>query len=144
MASTADVRLAAVLPNVADMTITQRAGITSPPSDQRFGVRSLTRAHPLTAFFLCTLVLSWWPWPLYAAGHSPLPVASFGPFLAALLVLGLTEGRRGIRALLRSMLDWRVGVRWWLVFIAVPVVITAIAAGAEPAARRRAAVGRPA
>ncbi len=120
------------------MTITQRAGITSPPSDQRFGVRSLTRAHPLTAFFLCTLVLSWWPWPLYAAGHAPLPVASFGPFLAALLVLGLTEGRRGIRALLRSMLHWRVGVRWWLVFIAVPVVITAIALalnlllGAEP------------
>ena len=83
-------------------------------------------------------MLSWWPWPLYVGGHSPVPVASFGPFLAALLVLGLTEGRRGIRALLRSMLRWRVPVGWWVVFIAVPVVITVTALalnlllGAEP------------
>lgn len=114
-----------VLPKVADMTDIQASSqITSPPSNQRLRVRSLIRAHPLASFFLLTLVLSWWPWPLYAAGHSPLPVASFGPFLAALLVLGLTEGRSGIRGLVRSMLHWRVPVRWWLAFVAVPVVIT--------------------
>ena len=98
--------------------------IISTPPRQRSRVRVLVRTHPLTSFFLLTLVLSWWPWPLYAAGHSPLPVASFGPFLAALVVLGLTEGRSGIRALVRSMLQWRVPVRWWLAFVAVPVVIT--------------------
>jgi membrane protease YdiL (CAAX protease family) len=98
--------------------------ITSAPPDQPSRIRSLIRAHPLTSFFLLTLVLSWWPWPLYATGHSPFLIASFGPFLAALLVLGLTEGRNGIRALVRSMLDWRVPVRWWLAFVAVPVVIT--------------------
>jgi len=120
------------------MTITQPAQITSSPSNRPTGVRSLIRAHPLTSFFLFTLVLSWWPWPLYAAGHSPLPVASFGPFLAAILILGLTQGRPGIRALLRSMRQWRVGGRWWLLVIAVPVVITTTAfalnllLGAEP------------
>jgi membrane protease YdiL (CAAX protease family) len=120
------------------MTNTQHDRLISPPSSQPLGVRSLIRAHPLISFFAFTLVLSWWPWPLYATGHSPLPVASFGPFLAALLVLGLTEGRRGIRALLRSMLRWRVGARWWVVFLAVPVLFTAIAyalnllLGAEP------------
>jgi membrane protease YdiL (CAAX protease family) len=98
--------------------------ITSPPPNQRLGVRSLIRAHPLTSFFLLTLVLSWSPWPLYVTGHSPFLIASFGPFLAALLVLGLTEGRSGIRTLGRSMLHWRVPIRWWLAFVAVPVVIT--------------------
>jgi membrane protease YdiL (CAAX protease family) len=101
--------------------------ITSPPPNQRSRGRSLIRAHPLTSFFLLTLVLSWWPWPLYATGKLPLTIASFGPFLAALLVLGLAEGRSGIRALVRSMLHWRVPVRWWLAFVAVPVVITVTA-----------------
>ena len=114
-----------VLPKVADMTDIQASSqITSSPSNQRRRGRSLIRAHPLASFFLLTLVLSWWPWPLYVAGHSPLPVASFGPFLAAVLVLGLAEGRSGIRALVRSILHWRVAGRWWLAFVAVPVVIT--------------------
>jgi membrane protease YdiL (CAAX protease family) len=107
------------------MTNVQVSSQTSrPPSRQRSGVRSLIRAHPLTSFFLLTLVLSWWPWPLYATGNFPVPIASFGPFLAALLVLGLAGGRSGIRTLVRSMLQWRVPVRWWLAFVAVPVVIT--------------------
>ncbi len=128
----------AFFPNVAAMTMTQLARITSPPSSPRVGVRSLIRSRPVTSFFLFTLVLSWWPWPLYAAGHSPVPVASFGPFLAAVLVLGLTEGRRGIRALMCSMLRWRVAGRWWLLCLAVPMVITVAAMtlnlllGAEP------------
>jgi hypothetical protein len=33
----------------------------------------------------------------------------FGPFLAALVVLALTEGKRGVMGLLRRMVRWRVG-----------------------------------
>lgn len=98
--------------------------MTSLPSDHRRRSSSWLRAHPLASFLLLTVVLSWWPWPLYATGHFPLPIASFGPFLAAVAVLGLTEGRRGIRALLGSMVHWRVPMRWWLAFVAVPVAIT--------------------
>jgi membrane protease YdiL (CAAX protease family) len=112
--------------------------IANPAPQRRRRVRLLIRERPLTSFFLITLVLSWWPWPLYATGHLPVPIASFGPFLAALLVLGLTQGRSGIRALVRSMLRWRVPVRWWLAFVAVPVgfTLTALALnlllGAQP------------
>jgi membrane protease YdiL (CAAX protease family) len=115
------------LPNVAVMTVTQPVQTTSPPNHPRVGVRSLIRSRPVTSFFLFTLALSWWPWPLYAAGHSPVPVASFGSFLAALVVLALTEGRGGIRALICSMLRWRVARRWWLLCLVIPVVITVAA-----------------
>jgi hypothetical protein len=114
-----------VLPRVADMTNFSGGSRTvSPPLPFHLRVRALVREHPLTAFLLFTVVLSWWPWPFYAMGQLPLPIASFGPFLAAMLVLGLTEGRPGIRALVGSMLHWRVPGRWWLACIAVPVVIT--------------------
>ena len=94
--------------------------LTSPPPNRPLRVRAVMRAHTLTSFFLLTVVLSWWPWPLYATGHSPEPIASFGPLLAALLVLGMTEGRSGIQALVGSMVHWRVPVRWWLAFVAFP------------------------
>jgi uncharacterized protein len=117
----------AVLPSVADMTNIESTPISSPVRDQSHRIRSIIKAHPLISFFLLTLVLSWWPWPWYAAGNFPTPIASFGPFLAALLVLGVTGGRSAIRALVRSMLHWRVPGRWWLLMIATPVVITTTA-----------------
>jgi uncharacterized protein len=109
------------------MTNIESKPITSQPPDQRHNVRSIIAAHPLISFFLLTFVLSWWPWPWYAAGNFPLPIASFGPFLAAILVLGLTGGRSAIRPLIRSMLHWRVAGRWWLLMIATPVLITGTA-----------------
>jgi uncharacterized protein len=66
-------------------------------------LRSRVRRHPLIWFAVLSIVLSWWAWPLYSLGLIPVPVASFGPFLAALIVLGVTEGRSGIVGLLRRM-----------------------------------------
>jgi uncharacterized protein len=54
------------------------------------------KRHPLVAFFVLAYALSWWAWIPYVLGVFPNPVASFGPFLAALLVLALTEGRAGV------------------------------------------------
>jgi uncharacterized protein len=93
------------------------------------GLRGWVRQHPLTTFFALTLVLSWWPWLLYAAGRSPLPVASFGPFLAALAVLALGGAPGSIRALGASMLDWRIGVRGWFLVLGTPVLLTSMALG---------------
>src|ERR671913_2367033 len=84
---------------------------------------SLVKRHPLIAFFVLTLALSWWPWILYAFGLSPTPIASFGPFLAALVVLAITQGKSGIGGLLRRMVRWRVGLRWYAVALLLPVGI---------------------
>ncbi|MGH3911896.1 MAG: hypothetical protein ACRDTC_00575, partial [Pseudonocardiaceae bacterium] len=61
---------------------------------------SLVKRHPLIAFFVLGFALSWWPWILYAFGLYPAPIASFGPFLAALVVLAVARGKGGVVGLL--------------------------------------------
>jgi uncharacterized protein len=90
-------------------------------------LQSPVRRHPVIWFAALSIVLSWWAWPLYSLGLIPVPVASFGPFLAALIVLAVTEGKSGIVGLLRRMGRWRVGVGWYLTALATPVVLSAAA-----------------
>jgi uncharacterized protein len=85
---------------------------------------SLVRRYPLIAFFVLAFALSWWAWPLYYFDLSPNPIIGFGPFLAALVVLALTEGRSGVGRLLRRMVRWRVGLQWYAVALLLPIVVT--------------------
>jgi membrane protease YdiL (CAAX protease family) len=79
------------------------------------------RRHPLITFFVLSYAFSWWPSILYALDLSPQPVAGFGPFLAALAVLAVTRGRGGVGGLLRRMVRWKVGLRWYAVALLLPV-----------------------
>ena len=96
------------------------------------------KRHRLTTFFILAYALSWWAWILYAFGLFPNPVASFGPFLAAIVVLALTEGKAGILGLFRRMVRWRVAPGWYAVALLLPAVLAAAATvlnvelGAEP------------
>lgn len=114
-------------------------------------MRTLADRRPLVLFLLMTALLSWWAWPLYSLGLLPIPIASFGPFLAAVAVLWLREGRAGVRALLRSMLRWRVPARAYVLALGTPLlisgtaVVVAVALGADPTGSiGPAAVGIPA
>jgi uncharacterized protein len=89
---------------------------------------SLIRRYPLITFFVLSYVLSWWPWILYSFDLLPQPIAGFGPFLAAIVVLAITRGKSGIVGLLRRMVRWRVGLRWYAVALLLPVAISLAAA----------------
>lgn len=91
------------------------------------GIVALVKRYPLAVFIGLTYLLSWWPSLLYMWGMSPIGVAAFGPFLAALIVLGMTEGRAGVKTLLRRMVHWRVGWQWWLVALVLPILMSGIA-----------------
>ena len=103
-----------------------------------FRVSALVKRHPVTTFFVLAYALSWWAWIPYALGVFPNPVASFGPFLAALVVLALTEGKAGLLGLFRRMIRWRVAPGWYAVALLLPAVLAASATalnvllGAQP------------
>jgi membrane protease YdiL (CAAX protease family) len=82
--------------------------------------------------------IAWSPWVLSEEGAGLLPFSSpllgpvalpigifLGPTLAAFIMTGITEGRAGTRRLLRRIVLWWVGLRWYLfAFIGVPLVMT--------------------
>ena len=60
------------------------------------GLSSVVKRHSIITFFVLAYALSWWAWVLYALELFPNPIASFGPFLTALAVLAVTQGRSGV------------------------------------------------
>jgi membrane protease YdiL (CAAX protease family) len=97
--------------------------------DPLAGTLRVVREQPLVAFFVLAYAVSWWPSLIYLTTGSGPPILGCGPFLAAITVLALTSGKHGIKALFKSMLKWRVGLRWWMVAILAPVLMTCLAAG---------------
>src|ERR687894_2810398 len=90
------------------------------------GTRSV---FPLIAFFALAYALSWLI--LVPAGLDLLPasavflawLAPFGPAVAAFVVTALTGGRPAVGQLLRRMVQWRVGIHWYLLILfGVPLV----------------------
>jgi uncharacterized protein len=108
-----------------------RDGVGSTARTRHRSIGALVRRHPLVSFFVLSCLLSWWAVVPFAMGLSPVPVAGFGPFLAALIVLALTEGRVGVRALLRSMVTWRVPVRAYVLAIGLPLLLSGSAIVAD-------------
>ena len=88
---------------------------------------SVMKRHPLIAFFLLAYALTWWASIVYVFYPNPFPVFPYGPFLAAIIVLGFTTGKPGIKELLRRIVLWRVGLRWYAIALFLPVVLAAIA-----------------
>jgi membrane protease YdiL (CAAX protease family) len=105
----------------------------------RYIIEVLAR-HPLTFYFIIAYAGTWLitvPVALSANGVGLLPFGIpngsvifvsavwvvLGPTLAAFIMTGLTEGRAGIRCLLRRYVLWRVGLRWYLIVLLGPPVI---------------------
>jgi CAAX protease family protein len=107
------------------------------PGDAREG---LLARHPLVFFFIIAYAGTWLvglPYMLSEDGAGLLPFSSpllawvlapasifLGPFLAAFIMTGITEGSTGIRRLLGRFVLWRVGLRWYLfALIGIPVIV---------------------
>lgn len=103
----------------------------------------MIRRFPLLSYFVLAYLLTWAievPMALGIRGvidfHLPLwveAIAAFGPFAAAVIVLGVTEGPEGVSRLLASLCRWRVPPLWFLVTVVPPflVMIAALAITGE-------------
>jgi hypothetical protein len=87
------------------------------------------RKHPLIAFFVLAYLLTWWIYPLLR--FSPLLgiPGLFGPALAAIIMAAVTGGKSGVKHLLSRVVLWRVGVRWYVIALGLPTVLSLAAAG---------------
>ncbi|MFT3891931.1 MAG: type II CAAX endopeptidase family protein [Anaerolineales bacterium] len=94
-----------------------------------------SKKNPVPAFFVLTFAIAWSVWlPLgFLVPENPffsLPGA-WAPTVSALILIGISEGRDGIRKFLKRLLRWRVGVGWYLavLFGVAMIAYLAIAVG---------------
>jgi CAAX protease family protein len=78
---------------------------------------SVVRRHPVITFFLLAYVLSWTAifWQSFFAP---------GVLVAALIVVSLTEGVAGLRAIGSRLIRWRVSWIWYALALGVPLSVT--------------------
>jgi uncharacterized protein len=88
---------------------------------ERSDTVSAVRHHPLITFFILTYVIGWGciPFWTFMAGS---------PFIAALIVIPLTQGWAGLRELGSRVIRWRVRWYWYVVAIGLPLTVLLITA----------------
>jgi membrane protease YdiL (CAAX protease family) len=100
-------------------------------------LRVRLQRSPLLGFFMLTFAWSWACWALSPAIRPQLPwlatllmfAGSFGPSLAAIVVVASTRPVGGLRAWLSRCLQWRIGWGWWAFALLVPLAVMLLAAG---------------
>jgi hypothetical protein len=102
-------------------------------------VGDFIRRHPLISYFAFAYAGTWLVWAFFLFSregsgllrfHSPasfmvvIGIGTFsGPTVGAFLVTTVCEGQKGVMHLLRGIVQWRVGLAWYLfTFIGLPAI----------------------
>jgi hypothetical protein len=104
-------------------------------------VAALIRRHPMPVYFALAFAISWGG-VLLVIGPAGIPgtmeetetlfpivflAMLAGPSVAGILLIGLAQGRTGLRELLSRFLRWRVSAGWYAVaLLTAPVSLTAV------------------
>lgn len=82
---------------------------------------STVRRHQLTTFFSLALGLTWLGFiPFWLSNGDSIPWFTFGPMAAGFIVASLSGGWTSVKAILASMVKWRVHPTWYLVAFGLP------------------------
>lgn len=123
---------------MATIVTTARPANSSP-------LKRLIGAHPLSAYFIMAFAFMWLPvLPLTLSRNAGVGLLPYdlpdllknvllgltifsGPTLAAIVVTGVAEGRGGVKLLLKRIIQWRVGLPWYLVALFLMLLIWLLA-----------------
>jgi hypothetical protein len=99
------------------------------------------RRHPVWAYFVLTIGISWGG-VFLAAGGTPgfpanaqeiesllplvVPLLAIGPVFSGLLLTALCDGCAGLRNFVVRLLRWRVGLRWYAVALLLTPLLAAL------------------
>jgi len=104
-------------------------------------VNAFIKKHSVPTYFALTFALTWGCMAMILGpGSFPITAEQFetagpfvylamlvGPSVAGILLVGLINGKVGLRELLARLLRWRVSARWYAVaFLTAPLLATAI------------------
>lgn len=88
----------------------------------------------LFLFFLLAFIFTWINWiphALVSRGYIKLNVpeflaliAGYGPALAAIITTGIFYGTTGLKNLLGRLILWKVGIRWYIAALFLPLLIS--------------------
>ncbi|HOE41269.1 MAG TPA: type II CAAX endopeptidase family protein [Rhodoferax sp.] len=100
-------------------------------------LRVWLQRSPLLGYLALTFAWSWACWALSPAIKPQLPTlatllmfaGSFGPSLAAVVVVASSRKCAGLRAWLVRCLQWRIGWGWWAFALLLPLAVMSLAAG---------------
>ncbi len=95
-------------------------------------LRQFVRRHQVGVFFTLALGLSWVAFIPYAMAEDGIPWFTFGPAIAAILMATLVGGWAALKALLASVVRWRVAPVWYLVALGLPFLIQLVAVWLNP------------
>jgi len=97
----------------------------------------MLKKYALILFFLLAYLFTWSNWlpqALNSRGLTSVQVpgilsllAGYGPALAAILAASLAYGPQGLRELFGRLVKWRAGIRWYLIALFLPALITILA-----------------
>src|SRR5512139_3047847 len=89
------------------------------------GIKSLVKRHPVVAYFVLAYALTWALAPLLTISLLLGVVGLLMPAVAAVIVIAMTEGRPRVKDLFQRLRRWRVGLRWYVVTLGLPVLLSA-------------------
>ena len=95
-------------------------------------MREFAKQHSLTLYFVFAFA---WFWGCIALGlihrlHFWVPIlGALAPAISAVIVIGISEGEAALRELFRRLGKWRVGWKWYLVVLVLPLAEGLLAVG---------------
>jgi membrane protease YdiL (CAAX protease family) len=92
-------------------------------------ITAIIKRYPLATFFVLAYAFAWSLVLLTRVSMIFGFLALFGPTAAATIVTACTDGRAGVGNLFRSLAIWRVGLRWYVVALGLPALLSLAAAG---------------
>lgn len=99
----------------------------------RHGLIAFTILTYATTYLLSSLG-AWEPLSAYLPASirtAFLILLHYSPSLVAILLVGIAYGRAGVKKLLRSLFDWRIGLPWYLFVLLYPLTARLLAVGIQ-------------
>src|SRR2546430_5501260 len=90
-------------------------------------MRAFLKQHRLVAFFVIAFALSWYPWIIALLRGSISGPNPLGPLVAGIIMTAIVSGRSGLREFFGRLIRCRIGIKWYAVAFAVPVLLCLIA-----------------